>query len=278
MSFQSPLDLSNRDKPTGATVSGWLVQASESVLRDYLKLSESVPVLMLISQTGNAESDQLKSLLVKAIEAAQGRFAGIEVDLNTSPALAQAVGVNQAPALIAILAGQPAPLFQGLISQEQLTSVLGQVLQLAAQNQISGKVSLSQEKAPEAKPLSPEHQAAFDALDRGDFEGAKSIYSKILQSAPADQDAKAGLAQVEFLIRLQQQPGPSELDQLLYSADQQFASGNPDMAFSILLDGFANRIEDRDAIRNRLLQLFVILGDSEQVVLAARRRLASLMF
>lgn len=277
MTFDSPLDLSSKDISTGTTVTAWLVQASESILREYLKLSESVPVLMLISQTGNSESDQLKALLSKAIESAQGRFAGLEVDLNTSPALAQAVGVNQAPALIAILAGQPAPLFQGLISAQQLTSVLGQVLQLAAQNQISGTVSLGKSE-PEAKPLSPEHQAAFDALDRGDFEGARGIYEKILASAPADKDAKAGLAQVEFLIRLQQAPGASELDQLLYSADQQFAGGNPDTAFTILLDGFANRMDDRDAIRTRLLQLFVILGDSEQVVLDARRRLASLMF
>lgn len=277
MSFQSPLDLSNRQEPTGNTVTGWLVLADETVLRNYLKLSETVPVLMLISQAGNLESDQLKALLAKAIEAAQGRFAGLEVDLNTSPALAQAVGVNKAPALIAILAGQPAPLFQGLIAPEQLTSVLGQVLNLATQNQISGTVSLAK-AAPEQKPLSPEHQAAFDALDRADFAGAKGIYEKILLNAPADADAKAGLAQVEFLIRLQNQPGQSELDQILYSADQQFAGGNPDTAFAILLDAFANRIEDRDAIRNRLLQLFVILGDSEQVVLNARRRLASLMF
>lgn len=277
MSFQSPLDLSSRKEPSGNTVTGWLVQADETVLRSYLKLSETVPVLMLISQTGNPESDQLKALLSKAIEAAKGRFAGLEVDLNTSPALAQAVGVNQAPALIAILAGQPAPLFQGVIGPEQLTSVLGQVLTLAAQNQISGTVSLAQ-AAPEQKPLSAEHQAAFDALDRGDFDAAKGIYEKILINAPADSDAKAGLAQVEFLIRLQSQPGNSELEQLLFSADQQFAGGNPDTAFAILLDAFANRIEDRDAIRNRLLQLFVILGDSEQVVLNARRRLASLMF
>lgn len=277
MSFQSPLDLSSRDNPNGATVTAWLVSADEKVLRDYLKLSESVPVLMLISQSGNPQSDQLKALLVEAIEGAQGRFAGLEVDLNSSPALAQAVGVSQAPALVAILAGQPAPLFQGLIAPEQLKSVLSQVLQLAAQNKISGTVSVS-EKTPEAKPLSPEHQAAFDALDRGDFAGAKEIYEKILMNAPADQDAKAGLAQVEFLIRLQGQPGASELEQILYAADQQFAAGNPSTAFAILLDAFANRLDDRDAIRARLLQLFVILGDSEQVVLDARRRLASLMF
>lgn len=277
MSFQSPLDLSSRDNSKGPSVASWLVTANENVLRDYLKLSESVPVLMLISQDGNPESDQLKAMLLKSIEAAKGRFAGIEVDLATSPALAQAVGVNQAPALIAILAGQPAPLFQGLISAEQLTSVLGQVLQLAAQNQISGTVTLAKTD-PQAKPLSPEHQAAFDALDSGDFQAAKSAYEKILLNAPADQDAKAGLAQVEFLIRLQEDPGKSELEQLLYSADQQFASGDPDTAFTILLDAFANRIEDREEIRTRLLQLFVILGDSEQVVLNARRRLASLMF
>lgn len=277
MSFESPIDLSSRSGKSENAIAGWLVPADEATLRNYLKLSERVPVLLLIAESGNPESEQLKRLVVAALEQAAGKFAGIEVDIKSSPALAQAVGVNQAPALIAILAGQPAPLFQGVVAPEALAQVLGQVLQLAAQNQITGSVSVA-EKTEAVKPLSPEHQLAFDAIDRGDFEAAKAQYEKILANSPADLDAKAGLAQVEFIIRVQSAPGSSELDQLLASADQAFGSGEPAKAFSILLDAFAQRLEDRDAIRTRLLSLFLILGDSEPVVLEARRKLASLMF
>lgn len=277
MSFESPIDLSRLPGKSENTIGGWLVPADESTLRNYLKLSESVPVLLLIGESGNPESEQLKRLIVSALETAAGKFAGIEVDIKSSPALAQAVGVNQAPALIAILAGQPAPLFQGLVAPEALAQVLGQVLQLAAQNKITGIVSVS-EKTEEVKPLSPEHQMAFDALDRGDFVAAKAQYEKILANSPADQEAKAGLAQVEFIIRVQTPPGTSELEQILARADQAFGNGEPSQAFLILLDAFADRFDDREIIRTRLLSLFLILGDSEPVVLEARRKLASLMF
>jgi thioredoxin-like negative regulator of GroEL len=40
----------------------------------------------------------------------------------------------------------------------------------------------------------------------------------------------------------------------------------------------AERIDDRERIRARLIQLFFLLGDSDPAVLDARRRLASMMF
>ncbi|MEY2695131.1 MAG: hypothetical protein RLZZ72_387, partial [Actinomycetota bacterium] len=49
--FSGAFDLSkltNQNQPAGNAVAGWLVPADEQVLRRYLQLSESVPVLMLI--------------------------------------------------------------------------------------------------------------------------------------------------------------------------------------------------------------------------------------
>ncbi len=90
----------------------------------------------------------------QVIAAAKGRFAGIQVDLRTSPQLAQAIGVTEAPAMAAILAGAPTPLFKGLVTQEQLVQVLGQVLQMAAQSNLTGTVSVS-----EASPQEPGEKA-----------------------------------------------------------------------------------------------------------------------
>ncbi|MEY4410188.1 MAG: hypothetical protein RLZ99_661, partial [Actinomycetota bacterium] len=61
-------------------------------------------------------------------------------------------------------------------------------------------------------------------------------------------------------------------------ADQILISGEPAAAFTLLLDRFAIDFELRDQIRQRLLDLFTVTGDSHQAVLEARRRLASLMF
>ena len=279
--FGNAFDLSKlTEEEGGNTVSAWLVEGDEQTLRDYLKLSEKVPVLVLISDE-SPDAASVKSLLKKTLEASEGRFAGIEISMSKNPQLAQAVGVSMAPAMLAILAGQPAPLFQGNIAQEQFLQVLSQVLQLAKQNNITGTAKISGEpmetKEPE-KELSPEHQAAFAAIEQGNLAEAKSTYERILVEYPNDQEAHAGLAQVELMIRLQGQEKLSELEAAMLGADQLLASNNPEASFEHLLDLFAERIEDRDAIRDRLLKLFMILGRDHPAVLEARRRLASLMF
>ena len=279
--FGNAFDLSKLSGEEGGnTVNAWLVSGDEQTLRSYLKLSEQVPVLMLISDD-SADSAAVKNLLTRTLEASEGRFAGIEISMTASPQLAQAVGVSMAPAMLAILSGQPAPLFQGNIAQEQFLQVLSQVLQLAKQNKITGTVKLGAQPEKESepqKPLSPEHQEAFAAIQRGDFAGAKANYEKILVEYPNDQEAHAGLAQVELMIRLQGQEKTSELEAAMLGADQLIASNNAAGAFEHLLGLFAERIDDREAIKDRLLKLFLILGNDHPAVLEARRRLASLMF
>jgi len=273
--FGGAMDLSSLGGDEGSVVvSAWLVPADQNTLRDYLTLSEKVPVLMLISDESQASKD-IKNMLEKILAASEGKFVGIEVSLSSSPQLAQAVGVSSAPAMLAILAGQPAPLFQGPVQQQQLLQVLSQVLQLAQQNGITAQAKLG--KKEEVKPLSQDHQAAIAAIENGKLDQAKEIFQKILVEYPNDNDAKAGLAQVELMVRLQGK-NLDELDQLMLGADQLLASRNPTAAFSHLLDLFAERRDDRERIRARLIQLFLLLGDSDPAVLDARRRLASMMF
>lgn len=275
--FGGAFDLSGlAKKPTAVSadvVAGWLVPADEATLRSYLSLSERVPVIMLVSDSSEA-SGRVRAILSQLIAASEGRFAGIDVSIETSPALAQAVAVTQAPSALAILSGQPAPLFKGEAQPQQIAEILGQVLQAAQQNGVAGRVSLSEAKA--VKPLSPEHQAAHDAIDRGDLQGAKAAYEKLLVEYPNDQDAKAGLAQVALMIRIGSTENPES--DLFRTADQLLVSGDSSGAFKLLLDEFATNFDQRESIKARLLELFTLVGDAESDVLQARRRLASLMF
>ena len=280
--FSGAFDLSklanqNPAQSSGNVVSGWLIPADEQVLRRYLQLSESVPVLMLIVD-GSEASNAVSGLVEQIIAAAKGRFAGIQVDLRTSPQLAQAIGVTEAPAMAAILAGAPTPLFKGVVTQEQLVQVLGQVLQMAAQSNLTGTVTVSEVAAAPERKLNPDHQAAVDAVERGDLVDALAKFEKLVVEYPSDQEIKAGLAQVQLLHRLQNPVTETELDKLFAEADQVLITGEAAAAFDLLLARFVTDFELRDQIRQRLLDLFIVTGDSHEAVLAARRKLASLMF
>jgi putative thioredoxin len=283
--FSGALDLSRlaqknqpaqTSKPAGGQLTGWLVRADEQVLRDYVAISEKTPVLMFIADQ-TPESAEVKAMVEKGIMASEGRFAGIEIDITTSPQLAQAVGVASAPALIAILAGQPAPLFQGKATTEQFLQLLSQVLQLAQQNGITERVSVSG-AAPIAKEpeLSPEHQAAIADIEAGNLEAAYAKFEKLTIEYPKDFEALAGFNQVKLMLRLKRAP-ETDLENKLLDADQLLVSGDSAAAFSLLLDLFPES-EHQDAIRERLLELFTLVGEGDEKVLAARRRLASLMF
>ena len=262
-------------QPEGALTS-WLVKANEQVLRQYIAISEKTPVLMLVSDQ-TQESIDVRDMVEKGIRASEGRFAGIEIDISSSPELAQAVGVNSAPALLAILAGQPAPLFQGKVTTDQLLQVLSQVLQLAQQNGLTERVSVGAEAAvPKEPELSPEHQAAIAEIEAGNLAGAYEKFEKLTVEYPNDKDAIAGFNQVKLMLRLQAEPKDA-LDAQLLEADQELVSGNPKAAFARLLDLYPTS-EHQDEIRARLLELFSLVGEGDADVMEARRRLASMMF
>ena len=262
-------------QPEGALTS-WLVKANEQVLRQYIAISEKTPVLMLVSDQ-TQESIDVRDMVEKGIRASEGRFAGIEIDISSSPELAQAVGVNSAPALLAILAGQPAPLFQGKVTTDQLLQVLSQVLQLAQQNGLTERVSVGSEPAvPKEPELSPEHQAAIAEIEAGNLAGAYEKFEKLTVEYPNDKDAQAGFNQVKLMLRLQAEPKDA-LDAQLLEADQELVSGNPKAAFAKLLDLYPTS-EHQDEIRARLLELFSLVGEGDADVMEARRRLASMMF
>ena len=273
--------LTKKDQPqTGQVISDWLVPGDESTLRTYLALSESTPVLMLITDQSEP-SQRVRALVSEVIKGSAGRFAGIEISIEDNPQLAQAVAVSQAPAMLAILAGQPAPLFQGEATRDQLVNVLGQVLQMAAEKNITSQVTVGAAPSAPEKQLPPEHQAAIAAIDAGDLEKAQALYEKLIVEYPNDSEAKAGLAQVKFMIRLAKADlgGDQEsLEVLFAAADKLLVAGQIEQALMSLIERFEADFDNREAIRERLLELFVLIGDAEPAVLEARRKLANLMF
>ena len=142
---------------------------------------------------------------------------------------------------------------------------------------------------PVEPPLPPLHAEAFDAIEAGDYTRAIAAYEKALAENPRDDDARAGLGQVRLLDRVQgldlqearaaAAAGPLNVDAQFAVADLDLAGGHVEDAFGRLLDLFAALPSDeRAAVRERLLELFALIGDADPRVIRARGRLASLLF
>lgn len=271
----------------GAGPTGGLVRDVDDVsFGEMLELSSQVPVIVEFYAQGIAPS------LGAIIASYNGRLALATVDGNRAPQLAQAFQVQQVPAVAAVIGGRPMQLFVGMPAEAELRSVLEEVLQVAAQNGVTGVLDVPEgEEAPEPveEPLAPLHQEAYDAISRGDYAAAVEAYRQQLAQAPRDQEAVAGLAQASLLLRLDgataaalrdaAAAGPHDADAQLAVADLDLSGGHVEDAYGRLLDVFPMLdAEGRTAVRTRLLDFFEIVGADDPRTVAARRRLTALLY
>jgi putative thioredoxin len=273
---------------------GLTFDGTDANFNDFLDLSASIPVVVDLGTDRSETSTALSAVLVRLIEEYRGRLVLVRVDVDANPQLAQAFQAQSIPTVAAVIAGRPVALFAGAPAEEQIRSVLEQVLQIAQQNGVTGTADVpavpdDARVEPEPEPLPPHHAEAVEAIERGDYEGAISEYKAAIAQNPRDDMAAAGLAQVSLLARVRDldpsavraaaAENPSDLDAQLAVADLDLSGGHTEDAFSRLLDTFpAADADGRERIRARLLDYFEIVGTSDPRVTRARARLASLLY
>lgn len=273
-----------------------VVATDDQSFGQVLELSRSVPVVVVLWASWSEPSAQLVTSLEQLVKARSGRLVLAAADADRSPQLVQALQAQSVPTVVALVAGQPVPLFQGAQPDEVIDQVFDQLLELAAQHGVAGQVPVDdadggsgEDEAPAEAPLPPLHQEAFDAISRGDYEAAASAYRTAIAQDPRDDLAVAGLAQANLLGRLQGRTldeirnraaaAPGDLDAQLDVADLDLSGGHVDDAFTRLLELFPTLdAAGKDAVRERLLELFQVVGVEDPRVAAARRRLAMLLY
>jgi putative thioredoxin len=276
--------------PLPTRASALSVDATDITFPDYIELSKTVPVIVDLWSTRSEPAHQLTPILERVVAEYTGRMLLVKVDVDSNPQLAQAFQVQSIPTIVALIGGKTAPLFQGALPEAQVREVLAQVLDVAAENGVTGTLDASSEStAPAEAPLSPEHQEAFDAIERGDYAVATAAYEKALANDPKDALAEAGLAQVGLLARLAgtdadasrtaAATNTTDTAAALVVADLDVVGGHVDDAFDRLLTLFPSVDDDaKDQIRLRLLELFAVVGPADPRVVSARLRLTNLLF
>ena len=277
-----------------APVSGALIRdITDETFGEVLELSRTVPVVVDLWAEWCGPCKQLSPILEKITQELAGRVVLAKVDVDANPQLAQGFRAQSIPMVVALVAGQPVPMFNGAVPEEQVRQVFDQLLQLAAQNGVTGSLSAGDEQpdAPVAEepPLPPLHAEAFAAIENGDYATAIRAYEKALAENPRDDEARAGLGQVRLLDRVQgldlQQAraaaaaAPLDVQAQFAVADLDVAGGHVEDAFGRLLDLFAALgTEERTPVRERLVELFGLIGADDPRVVSARTRLSSLLF
>lgn len=280
--------------PSADTPEGLVLDLTEETFNDVVEQSNQVPVLVLLWQVGEGQSIQLNTTLQTLVTEYAGKFVLARIDVAANPRLAQVFQVQTVPAALAVLKGQPVPLFQGAPSAEQVRPVLDQLLDLAKENGVTGTVDAGEQaeadEEPAEPPLPPHIQAAYDAIEADDLDGAAAAFSQAINENPADTEAAAGLAQVQLLQRI----GGLDPAQVLQRADEapagdlnaQLPAADLEVAGGRVAEGFARLLqairvtagEDKERARVRLLELFKLAPEDDPAVIKARRDLATALY
>ncbi|NHI19305.1 tetratricopeptide repeat protein [Phycicoccus endophyticus] len=282
-----------------AVPEGLVVEVTPATLQQALTRTVQVAGVLVLWSSGHPQTRQLVDTVARVAARHEGRVLVLTADLTGhqellqafQPLLTQAFGQPTVPATFGLLQGQPVPLFPGLADESQVAEALDQLLQAAVQNGITGRVDLGPVPGQEGEEdqLSPLHQEAYDAIERGDLAGAASAYERALADNPQDEDARLGLAQVRLMertegvdlaqARARAAADPTDLDAATLVADLDVLGGHVEDAFTRLLDLVrSTEGEERDRVRTHLLELFGVVGNQDERVRKGRTALMSALF
>ena len=281
--------------PAGAS---YVIEVTEQTFEaETIRRSTQYPVVLELYSPRVATGQQLSDTLAAVANASEGRFLLARLNVDTAPGIVQALQLQAVPTVIALLSGQAAPLFQGVLPREQVEQAIDSVLKAAVANGLVGRAqpvgggapaAEEGEDAPEEPAADPRFAAADEALARGDFAAARDEFDRLLQVNPNDAEAALGKAQAGLFARAADlDPGATlaaaaasaQVDAQLAAADIELVQGQVEAAFDRLLAVVRRGPgEDRNTARVRLLELFETVGAADPRVLKARRDLMTALF
>ncbi|WP_065504748.1 tetratricopeptide repeat protein [Bifidobacterium breve] len=283
---------------------GYVIDTTENTFQAMVQTSATFPILLLLWVPTDDRLFSMARALGDAVNGLNGQIQLSRIDIATNPSIAQALQVQGAPALFALISGRPMPLLQGLPGDDELKQltdeVIPKIIQAAAQSGVTGTAPYSGDSDSDAaastgatgadtEQVPPEHAEAHRLAEEGDYAGAAAEYARVMESDPSDalaarEHAKAlllarsGSADVRE-VRAAAASAPDDVEAQLAVADIDMIGGQIQDAFDRLLDFLAaGHKGDLEAVRQRLLEYFTIPEPTDPRLARARRRLATLMY
>jgi putative thioredoxin len=274
---------------------------------DVIQESRRQPVLVDFWAPWCGPCKQLAPVLEKVVNASGGKVKLVKMNIDDHPSIAGQLGIQSIPAVIAFKNGQPVDGFMGAVPESQIqefiTRIAGkgagpqiaEALAAAIQARESGDLQSAANLFDAVLAEQPDNIDALGGLADLLFEaGDRAAVDELLAGVPDDKKDAPAIAGIRAKIALADQAAalgdPVELERRLAAnpndhearfdlAMIQNALGKrTEAADNLLAIVKADRTWRDDGARAQLLQFFDAWGMTDDVTLATRRKLSSLLF
>jgi putative thioredoxin len=251
---------------------------------------------------------QLGPLLEKAVRAANGAVRMVKLNIDENPEIAQQMRIQSIPAVYAFKDGRPVDAFVGAVPESQIKQFIQKLGGPSGPSPVEEAVAMAKEALQNGDHDSaggifsqvlqqePDNIEALAGLARvliakGDHSHARELLSRVPKEHLNHAEIAAAHSALELAEQAQKAMGESDLYRARLEKDANdhearfelatalFGAGQREQGIDELLTLFRkDRAWNEEAARKQLVKFFEVMGPTDPLTLASRRRLSSLMF
>ncbi len=246
---------------------------------------------------------QLTPVLEKVISSSPEKILLAKVNIDENQQIAAQLRIQSIPAVFAFKDKQLVNAFQGVIPEKEVISFLekslGEKLDnnhedfyaeaqqlLSEQNFDKAKIILEEFIAENSKEIKAICLYADCLISMNQAEAASDLINSLDKDIAEKDEVKKILKRIELVnkknigpsvdeLREQLSKSSNNLELVFKIAETHFANNNFNEAFDILLEYYP---KDKNAIKDKMLSFFDVLGFKNESVALYRKKLSSIMF
>ena len=296
----------------GSAQPGGLIKDSSDAefVADVIEASKEYPIIVDFWAPWCGPCKQLGPTLEKVVSEAAGAVKLVKIDIDQNPQIAQQLRVQSIPAVYAFYQGRPVDGFQGALPESQLKEFIKKLTDAAGSTQSSPiDEALEQAKALIESGDNTQAEALLEqvlqhapdngdakinlarlSLDKGKLERAQNLISELSDEAKKSPEAASLISSLALAERAGEAGDLAALKAKVNnnSADHQarlelavalFGHGQKEEAVNELLESIRkDRKWNEEAARKQLLEFFEAMGPVDDLTIAGRRKLSSILF